>query len=221
MRKYAVIGTGNMGGALARALRKKLPGENVILFNRTAEKAQRLADELGCVCAPSAAEAARSADYILLGVKPYMMQGVVDGIKDVLRPGHILVTMAPGITMEDVRRMAEGDYPVIRIMPNTPVSIGAGMTLYAQDHFTQGEILDTFLGDLSASGRFCLLPEHLMDAGSAVSGCGPAFVYMFIDASRHPQGPGLFPGRHHHTGRPGPGKGRPAQRGDGGRHRGL
>ena len=59
MKKYAVIGTGNMGGALARALRKKLPGENVILFNRTAEKAQRLADELGCVCAPSAAEAAR------------------------------------------------------------------------------------------------------------------------------------------------------------------
>ena len=54
MRKYAVIGTGNMGGALARALRKKLPGENVILFNRTAEKAQRLADEVGCVCARSA-----------------------------------------------------------------------------------------------------------------------------------------------------------------------
>ena len=106
MRKYAVIGTGNMGGALARALRKKLPGENVILFNRTAEKAQRLADELGCVCAPSAAEAARSADYILLGVKPYMMQGVVDGIKDVLRPGHILVTMAPAHLRAGLRRPA-------------------------------------------------------------------------------------------------------------------
>ena len=148
MKKYAVIGTGNMGGALARALCKKLPGENVILFNRTAEKAQRLAKELGCLCASSALEAVAQADYILLGVKPYMMQGVIDGVKSALRPGHILVTMAPGITMDGVRAMACGDYPVIRIMPNTPVSIGAGMTLYAQDKYTQGEILDTFLHPL-------------------------------------------------------------------------
>ena len=182
MKKYAVIGTGNMGGALARALCKKLPGENVFLFNRTAEKAQRLAKELGCLCAASALEAVAQADYILLGVKPYMMQGVIDGVKSALRPGHILVTMAPGITMDGVRAMAGGDYPVIRIMPNTPVSIGAGMTLYAQDKYTQGEILDTFLGDLAASGRFCLLPEHLMDAGSAVSGCGPAFADLFLEA---------------------------------------
>ncbi len=182
MRKYAVIGTGNMGGALAKALCKKLPGENVILFNRTAEKAQRLADALGCICAASAVEAVAQADYILLGVKPYMMQGVLGGIKPALRPGHVLVTMAPGITMDGVRQMAGGDYPVIRIMPNTPVSIGAGMTLYAQDKYTQGDILDAFLGDLSASGRFCLLPEHLMDAGSAVSGCGPAFADLFLEA---------------------------------------
>lgn len=182
MRKYAVIGTGNMGGALAKALCKKLPGENVILFNRTAEKARRLAEDLGCVCAASAVAAVEQADCILLGVKPYMMQGVLDGIKPALRPGHILVTMAPGITMDGVRRMAGGDYPVIRIMPNTPVSIGAGMTLYAQDAYTQGDILETFLSDLSASGRFCLLPERLMDAGSAISGCGPAYADLFLEA---------------------------------------
>ena len=182
MQRYAVIGTGNMGGALARVLCKKLPGENVILYNRTVEKARKLAEELGCVCASSAVEAARQVDTILLGVKPYMMQGVIDGLKGALRPGQILVTMAPGITMEDVRAMAGGDYPVIRIMPNTPVSIGAGMTLYAQDKYTQGAILDTFLGDLAASGRFCLLPEHLMDAGSAISGCGPAFADLFMEA---------------------------------------
>ena len=182
MQKYAVIGTGNMGGALARALCKKLPGQNVILFNRTAAKAQRLAEALGCAVADSACEAAAQADYILLGVKPYMMRDVIDGIQGVLRPGHVLVTMAPGITMDDVRAMAGGDYPVIRIMPNTPVSIGAGMTLYAADSYTRGEILDTFLKDLFASGRFCQLPEHLMDAGSAISGCGPAFADLFMEA---------------------------------------
>lgn len=182
MKTYAVIGTGNMGGALARALRKKLPCENIVLFNRTAEKARRLADELGCVLAETACGAIQNADYILLGVKPYMMQGVIDGLKPALRPGHILVTMAPGITMERVREMAGGAYPVVRIMPNTPVSVGAGMTLYASDAYVQGEILDTFLDDLAASGRFALLPEHLIDAGSAVSGCGPAFADLFMEA---------------------------------------
>ena len=182
MKKYAVIGTGNMGGALARALRKRLPGESVILYNRTPEKARRLAEELGCALADSAAAAVRQADYILLGVKPYMMQGAIDGLKSALRPDHVLVTMAPGITMEEVRAMAGVPCPVIRIMPNTPVSVGAGMTLYAADAYTQGDILDTFLRDLSASGRFALLPERLMDAGSAISGCGPAFADLFMEA---------------------------------------
>ena len=182
MAVYAIIGTGNMGGALARGLCKKAAPEQVILFNRTPEKAKRLADELGCRLAASAIEAIQAADYILLGVKPYMMEGVIGGIAAALLPKQTLVSMAPGITMEQVRRMAGGGQAVIRIMPNTPVAVGAGMTLYTADSHVPGDVLHTFLEDLSASGRFVYLDEHLFEAGSAVSGCGPAFAALFMEA---------------------------------------
>ena len=182
MANYAIIGTGNMGGALARALCEKAGARHVFLFNRTPEKARRLADELGCVVAESATDAARQADYILLGVKPYMMQAVIAGLTPALTPQKTLVSMAPGFTMEQVRAMAGGGLPVIRIMPNTPVAVGAGMTLYAADERVPVDTLQTFLEDLSASGRLTRMDEHLFEAGSAVSGCGPAFADLFMEA---------------------------------------
>lgn len=182
MAVYAIIGTGNMGGALAKGLCKNVNPDQVILFNRTPEKALRLAEALGCRVAASAKDAARQADYILLGVKPYLMAGVIEGFRQELRAGQTLVSMAPGFTMEDVRKMSGGDYPVIRIMPNTPVAVGAGMTLYASDSHVPQDVLDTFLRDLSACGRFAEMDEHLFEAGSAVSGCGPAFAALFMEA---------------------------------------
>ena len=182
MAVYAIIGTGNMGGALARGLCKKIAPRQIILFNRTPAKAQKLADELGCSVAATAREAVQAADYILLGVKPYMMAGVIAGIAPALRKDAVLISMAPGIAMEEVRSMAGGGFAVIRIMPNTPVAVGAGMTLYAVDSHVPEAVLGTFLDDLSASGRFVKLDEHLFEAGSAVSGCGPAFAALFMEA---------------------------------------
>ncbi|MBQ9196319.1 MAG: pyrroline-5-carboxylate reductase [Clostridia bacterium] len=182
MAVYAIIGTGNMGGALAKGLCKKVHPAQVILFNRTPEKARKLADALGCQTAGSAQEAVQAADYILLGVKPYMMAGVIADIAPALYGGSVLVSMAPGITMDQVRGMAGGEYPVIRIMPNTPVAVGAGMTLYAADGHVPDAVLEEFLNDLSASGRFVRMDEHLFEAGSAVSGCGPAFAALFLEA---------------------------------------
>ena len=181
MANYAIIGTGNMGGALARGLCKAIDPAQVILFNRTPEKARKLAAELGCSVADSAQAAAAAADYVLLGVKPYMMASVISGLAPALRQETVLVSMAPGITMEQVRAMASGAYPVIRIMPNTPVAVGAGMTLYATDSHVPADALKTFLSDLSALGRFVPMDEHLFEAGSAVSGCGPAFAALFME----------------------------------------
>ena len=179
---FGFIGCGNMGSALASAARQALPGECILLANRTPEKARRLAAELGCEAADTAEQAAQAADYILLGVKPYVMPDVLSQLGPALRPEQVLVTMAPGITMEQVREMAGRDNPAIRIMPNTPAAVGAGMTLYAADDRVPPEALRLFLDDLAASGRFTRLPEHLMDAGSAISGCGPAFADLFIEA---------------------------------------
>ena len=78
--------------------------------------------------------------------------------------------------------MAGGNYPVIRIMPNTPASIGKGMILYAQNNNVTKEETDIFVNDMSGAGVLDSIDEKLIDAASAVSGCGPAFVYMFIEA---------------------------------------
>ncbi len=180
---FGFIGAGNMGGALARAVCRQVPGGQVLLANRTAEKAERLAAELGCRVSDNAAAAER-ADFLFLGVKPQMMAGLLAELAPVLaerRSRFVLVTMAAGLTIGDIRSMAGGTYPVIRIMPNTPASIGEGMILYACDGVDRAEE-QAFLDALSKAGRLSPLPESLMDAGSAVSGCGPAFVDLFIEA---------------------------------------
>ena len=179
---FGFIGTGNMGGALARAAVKS--GTEVLLANRTAAKAEALAAELSAQAVTNE-EAARRADYLFLGVKPQMMAGMLSSIAPALAARtdrFVLVSMAAGLSTGDIRRMAGGDYPVIRIMPNTPAAIGEGMILYTATEDVTAEELEAFLQGMSAAGRLTALEERLIDAGSAVSGCGPAFVDLFVEA---------------------------------------
>ena len=181
---FAFIGTGNMGGALAKAAAKTMPANAILLSNRTAQKAQKLAAELGCG-AVSVREAARLGGYVFLGVKPQMMAGLFDEIRDVLAARtdeFVLVTMAAGLTMADIRDMAGAAYPVIRIMPNTPVAVGAGVVMYDATENVGQARLQQFCDNLAQAGLLDPLPEKLIDAGSAVAGCGPAFAAMFMEA---------------------------------------
>ena len=183
MAVFGFIGTGNMGGALARAAAKK-EGAKLLLANRTAEKAETLAKELGATAVDNGTAAAR-ADYLLLGVKPQMMADMLDTIAPVLQARDtkpVLVTMAAGMTMEKIRMLAGGCCPVVRIMPNTPVSIGMGTVLYCVDAGVTEAQVTTLTDTFAAAGSFYPVAEHLMDAGSAVSGCGPAFVDLFMEA---------------------------------------
>ena len=109
MATFGFIGTGNMGGALARALRKNVSGKEIELTNRAIEKADSLASELCCYVATSNNEIAKKSAYIFLGVKPQMMEGVLQGIRDTLaqrQDRFILVTMAAGLTIQRIREMA-------------------------------------------------------------------------------------------------------------------
>ena len=181
---FSFIGTGNMGGALARAASKKLSGSEILLANRSAAKAEALAQELGCLTGTNEDAAARGK-YIFLGVKPQMMRDMLSSVAPVLKQRSdrfILVTMAAGLTMEQISTMAGGEYPVIRIMPNTPCAVGAGVVLYDSNALVTAQELSDFTGALSGAGLLDQLDEHLIDAGSAVAGCGPAFACLFIEA---------------------------------------
>ncbi len=182
--KLGFIGAGNMGGALARAARLRLPGSYIRLANRTAQKAEDLAAELGAAAADNRS-VALWADFLLLGVKPQMMPEVLAELRPVLagrQARFVLVSMAAGLTCARIRELFGRDCPVIRIMPNTPAAIGQGMILYACGEGVTPEEERTFLDAMAGAGRFSPLPEHLIDAGSAVSGCGPAFVDLFLEA---------------------------------------
>lgn len=176
------IGTGNMGGALAIAAAKT--DAQIFLCNRTPEKAEALAAQLGCKTA-TAQEISEFCDYIFLGVKPQMMGDLLASLAPALkartRP-FTLVSMAAGLTMDTLRQMAGGDYPVIRMMPNTPVAVGSGVILYDTTENVTAESLNGFCDAMQFAGLVDQIPEKLMDAGSAVSGCGPAFVSMFMEA---------------------------------------
>ena len=182
--KIGFIGIGNMGGALLRAVCEKLGGEGIAVADMDESKTAAASAEFGCAVS-NAAEIAAEAEYIFLGVKPQVMGVMLAGIKDVLRDREttpVLVSMAAGLTIETIREMAGGDYPVIRIMPNIPASVGEGMILYACTDNVTAEQTAFFCEFMEKSGELDRISENLIDAGSAVSGCGPAFAAMFIEA---------------------------------------
>ena len=178
--KIGFIGAGNMGGALAIAAAKAVGGDNLLIADVNGEKAAALAAQIGATVADNAAIAAQ-CDYIFLGVKPQMMQDMLADLKPYLTANPVLITMAAGLTIDAIRSWA-GDLPVIRIMPNTPVAVGAGMILYTADAAVTAAQKDAFVAMMAQAGRLDEIPEKLMDAGSCVSGCGPAFAYLFIEA---------------------------------------
>ena len=177
--KYGFIGTGNMGGAIARAVCKSVGGDQVLLANKTMDKAQKLAGELECHFGFN--QDAASCDFVFLGVKPHMMEDMLIEVRHLFKPETVLVTMAAGLTMETIRRMAGGDFPVIRMMPNTPAAIGEGMIQYCCTGVSDTQESE-FRNAMKFAGRLDKLDEKLIDAASCVSGCGPAWTYMFIEA---------------------------------------
>lgn len=176
--KYGFLGCGSMGGAIARAVSQAT--RDILLTDRSG-RGRKLAEQLG-VTYTDAAEMAAQCDRIFLAVKPQMMEAALSPLREILqRRKPLLITMAAGLSMEKIEAMAGGNLPVIRIMPNTPAMIGAGMTQYCRNSLVTSEMETEFLSVLRFTGRLDKLDEHLIDAASALSGCGPAYMYLFLE----------------------------------------
>ena len=181
---YGFIGTGNMASALATAACRAVDPREIYLSNRTADKARKLAEKLGANLSDNAAIAG-DCDYIFLGVKPQMMADLLTTLRPVLKrrkTPFVLVSMAAGLTIDALAEMAGVPCPIIRIMPNTPCAVGEGLTLYACSAEVSQVQEQTLLHLLSRSGALEPLSESLIDAGSAVAGCGGAFACLFLEA---------------------------------------
>ena len=181
--KFGFIGCGNMGGALAQAVAKSVNPFEIALCDANLEKAAALAESLGCGVA-LLEQVAKDCEYIFLGVKPQGFEGLFETISPILKARKdrfVLVSMAAGVSLAAVEKMCGTLAPVIRIMPNTPVACGCGMTLYTKNALVSDAALATFLSAMEHSGKLMAVAEEKFDAESIVTGCGPAYVFMFIE----------------------------------------
>ena len=182
MLTLGFIGTGNMGSALAAAAAKN-EGNRLLLANRGREKAEALRVRIGGEVTDNCGAA--RADYLFLGVKPQMLPEVAAGLRETLDRRAMdttVVSMAAVTSIARLKELLGEEVPVIRIMPNTPVAVGEGIILYCCSEEVSTDAEDRFLAAMSAAGRFVKIEERLMDAGACISGCGPAFVDLFIEA---------------------------------------
>lgn len=178
--KYGFIGCGNMGSALATAISKTTT--DILLSDFSAEKAKNLAEKLGCSCGTNN-EVFSKCESVFLGVKPQVMGDMLTCSLDVIRKNDpLLITMAAGITIKQTEEMLGFVPRIIRIMPNTPATVGKGMILYTVNSRVTEDEKSAFLSDMRFAGMLDELSENLIDAGCAVSGCGPAYMFMMIEA---------------------------------------
>ena len=176
------IGSGNMGSALALAASKSIDPTQIAVSDHDSKKADELAEKIGAI-AVNNADIVKEAKHIFLGVKPQMLKKLFKEIAPLLaerQDDFILVSMAAGTSIAEIHEMAGKEYPMIRIMPNTPASIGKGIILYC----ASDENIDTneFCDIMKEAGTLDDIPESLIDAASCVTGCSPAWIYMFIEA---------------------------------------
>ena len=182
--KFGFIGVGNMGGALARSVVSSVGASNVILSDKSLTSAEVLAKELNCSFGDNEC-VLLNCDFVFLGVKPQILNKLIKEIKPILSKREkriVFVSMAAGVKIENITNMFENNYPIIRIMPNTPVKVGKGMIQYCANSQVFMDEIGAFCDALKNAGKLDKLDENLIDAASAVSGCGPAFAYMFAEA---------------------------------------
>ena len=173
-----------MGSALARAAAASAGPENVYVFDVEQQKAKAFAEETD-VNLSDAEFIARHCDYIFLAVKPQVLRDAVASLTSVLEErttDFVIVSMAAGVPLATIETMFGFECPVIRIMPNIPAAAGKGVILYTPNRFADRNDVTDFCELMQGAGLLDRIDESKIDAASCVSGCGPAFVYLFLEA---------------------------------------
>lgn len=178
--KIGCIGTGAMGGAIMRAVCKKSDSKNIVVTDKNAVAGKKFAEETGSVFVAENKDAVK-ADYVFIAVKPQFLADVFAEIKNEISADTVVISMAAGVKIEKLEAFAPG-VRFVRMMPNVCAQIGQAMTAVTyKDNITEKEA-ETVKDILSSAGKVEVVPEKLMDCVTAVSGSGPAFVFMFIEA---------------------------------------
>lgn len=165
-----ILGFGTLGRALADGLRRHPDVQAIATTTRSGGE--------------SNAEVARANDVLIVCVKPHDVEGVVREIVPELRPDHVLISVAASVDIARLRAWSENRCPVVRVMPNTPVRVFEGMSVIAKGAEYNDRATKIAQSLFSTLGKVAFLDEPLFDAATAISGCGPAYVFLIIEAIR-------------------------------------
>jgi pyrroline-5-carboxylate reductase len=182
--RVAVLGAGKMGGILLQAfLKQKLfAPEQIHATVGHAERALALSTQWGVDVTTNNREAARQADLILLGVKPLQVPALIEEIRPALTPQKTLISFAASVKTRAIEDAAGMEIAVIRAMPNTPSALGAGAAALCRGRFVSKEQMELAERIFETVGRAVTVDEKHMDAVTGLSGSGPAYIYIIIEA---------------------------------------
>ncbi len=172
--KIGIIGIGNMGSAIA----KGLLGKNELFLSNRGSNLEFFKDKE--VSIMENRKVVENSDYIILAVKPNYYKDVIDEIKDLLK-GKVFISIAAGFTLEKLENLLENDKKIVMTMPNTPASVGCGMSILCPNSNVSDGEFSNVLEIFSSFGKAIKIDENQFDAASIVNGCLPAFVDLFIE----------------------------------------
>lgn len=183
-KTIAVLGTGKLGSILVQAWLKAglLDAASTHATVRHAERAQAIGEKLHITVGTNNVAAVQGADIVLLCVKPQVVKDVVEEIRHHLTPQQILVSVAASVSTAEIEAGLAGEVPVVRAMPNTPCSQGAGMTALCAGKFATLEDVAIARALFDVVGRTVVVDEKHMDAITGLSASGPAYIYIILES---------------------------------------
>ena len=183
-KKLAVIGAGKIGAAIVRgAVKADLVSKDQILASDVSEALRQAAErELGIKTTSDNKAACAFADIVVLAVKPQILDGVVDEIANTIGNAKLVVSVAAGVPIARIEEGLNSGARVVRVMPNIPCVVGAGASCYAGGTHASPADLDDVAAILKSFGSASIVEEKYLDAVTGLSGSGPAYVFMFIEA---------------------------------------
>lgn len=183
MEKIAFIGMGNMAQALAAGFirTKKIRAENIFAYAPNQEKLEANAKKIGFVPCKTLTKAVSSADTVFMACKPYQIEDVLSEIKDILA-GKTLISIALGWNFEKYQKFLDKSTRIQFVMPNTPAMVGEGVFLFEKSNSLEENERREIWNLFASLGVAEELSDNLMGIGGAISGCGPAFADLFIEA---------------------------------------
>lgn len=184
-KKIGFIGAGTMAKAIIKGILNSgaVPAENITASEISEGLAKSASEALGIKVVTDNKEVAKKSDIIFLCVKPYgVIESVLYEIKDFITPQKLIVSIAAGVSTDFIETTLEHKAHVVRVMPNTPAVVNEGMSGIAKGRFATDEEADLILELFKSIGRAIRVPERLINAVTGISGSGPAFIYLIIEA---------------------------------------